>query len=377
MLKKRLFGTMTLIAGFALILGFIACSDKDFLDDLDGKNGDGSGNGSGSGSGNGSGSGSGSSGTSKSNAILVTEGYSSPRNISSSGEHWFKFIGTGNPVIFETTGNVVDTYMSVDDPEYSSYWYFATDDNSGDGANALCSFITTLGRTYWIKITARSSTSGTYTFVVKYPTSNLRTNPMMVSAGNSSSHTIFKDGTHWFMFIGTGARVFFETEGNVVTTSMGIYIGDSTSYSYSKGNDKGINFITVSGTTYYINITGNSGTYTFNVRNGTGDGSSSYNAIEVTKGYSSSHTITSSGEHWFIYYGTGNSVTMKTEGNVVDTYMAVDDPEYSSYWYFTTDDNSGDGANALCTFTTTSGRTYWIKITAKSSTYGTYTFIVE
>jgi len=312
-------------------------------------------------------------GGTKDKAISVTEGYSAFYTISSSGEHWFKFTGTGDPVIFETTGDAVDTYINVyvGNSTYSGTY----DDNSGDGNNALCSFTTKSGETYWIKVTARSSTNGTYAFVVKTPTSNLRTNPITVSVGNSSSHTIFKDGTHWFIFTGTGERVFFETEGNVVNTNMSIYIGDNTSSLYSNGNNKGINFITVPGTTYYINITGNSGTYTFNLRNGTGDGSSRYNAIEVASEYSSSHTITASGEHWFIYYGTGNKVTFTTMGNLVDTYINVyvGNSTYSG----TYDDNSGDGNNALCSFTTKSGETYWIKVTARSSTNGTYTFAVE
>jgi len=312
----------------------------------------------------------------QSNAILVTVGNTSSHTISSNGEHWFKFVGTGDPVIFETTGDVVDTYMTVVTGSIHLYLNTPCDDNSGEGSNALCSFTTTSGETYWIKVTARSSTSGTYTFVVKSPTSNLRANPIMVSVGNSSSHTIFSNGTHWFIFTGTGERVFFETEGNVVNTNMGIYIGDNISSSYSNGNNKGINFITVSGTTYYIKITGNSGTYTFNVRNGTGDGSSRYNAIEVTNGYSSSHTITSSGETWFIYSGTGNMVTFKTIGNVVDTYITVN--VEGSYWSSDySDDNSGDGNNALCSFTTKSETNYWIKVTARSSTNGTYTFVVE
>ena len=336
---------------------------------------------------NGDGTGSGT-GNPADNAKTVTVGYSADHTIASSGEHWFKFTGTGDPVIFETTGNVVDTYMAIwDDYEYvNTSWTFpiiASNDNDGEGYNALCSLTTTSEKTYWIKVTPRSSTKGTYTFVVKEPTSNLRSNPITVSVGNSSSHTIFSSGTHWFRFTGTGDRVFFETEGNVVSTNLRIYIGDNTSSSYSKRQgDKGINFITVLGKTYYINITGNSGTYTFNVRNGTGDGSSPYNAKEVTKGNSFSHTITSSGEHWFIYNGTGNSVTFKTTGNVVDTYMVIwDDHEYvNTSWTFpiiASDDNSGEGSNALCSITAKSETNYWIKITARSSTSGTYTFVVE
>ena len=104
-------------------------------------------------------------GNTKNNATLVTVGNSSSHIISSSGEHWFKFIGSGDPIIFETTGDVVDTYMTVETE--NSYLYTATDDNSGDGNNALCKFTTKSGETYWIKITARSSTNGTYTFVVE------------------------------------------------------------------------------------------------------------------------------------------------------------------------------------------------------------------
>jgi len=310
--------------------------------------------------------------TTKEKATLVAIGNSSSHTISSSGEHWFKFVGTGDPIIFETTGNVVDTYISVFE---ENSWVGYSNDDSGEGSNALYSQNTTSETTYYIRVTAGSGTSGTYTFVVKAPTSNLRTNPITVSVGNSSSHTIFSNGTHWFVFTGTGERVFFETEGEAVNANIRIYIGENSSSLYSKeSGNKGINFITVSGTTYYINITGNSGTYTFNVRNGAGDGSSQYNAIEVTNGYSSTHTITSSGEHWFIYQGTGNKVTFETTGNIVDTYITVFE---GNSWVGYGDDDSGDGSNALYSQNTTFGTTYWIKITARSSTSGTYTFVVR
>ena len=116
------------------------------------------------------GNGTGGTGNPKDNAKTITVGYSSSHTISSSGEHWFKFVGTGNPVIFETRGNVVDTYMLFDD---SGFFWGAEDDNSGEGSNALISRTTTSGTTYYIKITARSNTSGTYTFVVTALTTNL------------------------------------------------------------------------------------------------------------------------------------------------------------------------------------------------------------
>jgi hypothetical protein len=367
---------MRVLSIFALVavIGFMA-GCQIFPDDDDP---DGNGNG-----GNGGG---GSSGNAIDKAISITVGYSSSHTISSSGEHWFKFTGTGDPVIFETTGNVVDTYMRIwNNYDSALAGYSASggsDDNSGEGSNALRSITATSGTTYWIKVEPRSGTSGSYTFVVKAPTSNIRTNPITVSVGNSSSHTITSTGTHWFRFTGTGNRVFFETEGNVVNTNLKIYIGDSTSSTFS--GDKKVNFITVSGTTYYINITSsNSGTYTFIVRNGTGDGSSVYNAIEVAKGYSTSHTISYSGEHWFIYQGTGTPVTFKTTGNVVDTYMRIWNnydyalAGYSSLGVVGSDDNSGDGSNALRSITATSGTTYWIKVEPRSGTSGSYTFVVE
>ena len=52
-------------------------------------------------------------GSSRERAIPVTVGFSESYTIQSSGEHWFKFIGTGEPVIFETKGDVVDTYIVV------------------------------------------------------------------------------------------------------------------------------------------------------------------------------------------------------------------------------------------------------------------------
>jgi len=347
-----------LIIAIMAIIGFsiVGCG---FLTD------DSGGNGGGGSSGNGS---------TREKATLVTVGYSSSHTIKSSGTHWFKFVGTGDPVIFETTGNVVDTYIEV--YEKDSSWRNYYNDNSGGGSNALVTLTATSGTMYYIKITPTSGTSGSYTFVVTAPTFNIRTNPIIVSMGNSSTHTISSGGTHWFKFVGTGDRVYFETEGNVVTSTIYIYIGDSTSYTYSRNN--GVNFITVSGQTYYIRITGNSGTYTFNIRNGTGDGSSRYNAKEVTKGYSSSYSISYNGEHWFIYQGTGASVTFKTTGNVVDTYIEVykEDSSWRDYY----NDDGGGGSNALVTLTATSatlGTTYYIKVTQKSGTIGSYTFVVD
>jgi hypothetical protein len=58
-----------------------------------------------------------------------------------------------------------DNYNSAKG-EYT-YLDVVSDDNSGDGNNALCSFTTTSGTIYYIKITARSSTSGEYTLVVE------------------------------------------------------------------------------------------------------------------------------------------------------------------------------------------------------------------
>ncbi|GBU27029.1 hypothetical protein R84B8_00550 [Treponema sp. R8-4-B8] len=101
--------------------------------------------------------------------------------------------------------------------------------------------------------------------------------------------------------------------------------------------------------------------------------------MEVTKEYSSSHTISYNGEYWFIYQGTGEPVTFKTEGNVVDTYMEFFEGASTYNWSYmgNEDDNSGEGYNAKLTKETTSGTTYFIRITTRSGTSGGYTFVVE
>jgi len=317
----------------------------------------------------GTGGNSGSGGNSRENAISVTVGYSASHTISSGDKKWFKFIGDGNPVIFETRGSVVATAITIFEENSIVGSQYTS---GGEGSNALHAQSTTSGRNYFIHITARNSTNGTYTFVVTAPTSNLRTNPITVSVGENSSHIIYSSGTHWFSFTGDGERVFFETGGNVVTSSISIYEGEGTSSIFSGTN--GVNFITVSERIYNIKITGNAGTYTFNIRHGTGDGSSRYDAIEVSKGYSSSHTITSSGQHWFVFQGTGNSVTFKTTGNVVATAITIFEGNSILGTQYT---SGGEGSNALRTQSTTSGRNYFIRISARSNTSGTYTFVVE
>jgi hypothetical protein len=117
-----------------------------------------------SGSSGGSSSPSGGGNNTRDRAIAVTAGYSASHAISKDGEHWFKFAGTGETIIFETTGNVVDTYI---DAEAENYFYPRWDDNSGEGYNALLSIDTNLGETYFICVSTRSNTSGMYTFVVR------------------------------------------------------------------------------------------------------------------------------------------------------------------------------------------------------------------
>jgi hypothetical protein len=150
----KFFGIIALV----LIVGFsIVGCDNPTNDDPGGTNNGGNNNG---GNNNGGGGGAGSS---QEKAIPITVGYSSSHSINQSGQQWFKFVGNGEPVIFETEGNIVDTYMAIwiNDSWLSSY----SDDNSGAGSNALCTINpTTSGTTYYIRIETRNSTSGTLDF---------------------------------------------------------------------------------------------------------------------------------------------------------------------------------------------------------------------
>jgi hypothetical protein len=108
--------------------------------------------------------GKGSSWNSRENAISVTVGYSTSHTISSGGTQWFKFVCDGNPVIFETRGSVVATAITIFEGNGAVGSQYTS---GGEGSNALRTQSTTSGRNYFIRITARSSTSGTYTFVVE------------------------------------------------------------------------------------------------------------------------------------------------------------------------------------------------------------------
>ncbi|GBU27030.1 hypothetical protein R84B8_00551 [Treponema sp. R8-4-B8] len=235
---------ITAIIGFSVMgCGFTSNNDNDSDNNNNNNNND---NGSGKDSNK-------NPGSKRENAISVTVGHSKTYTIRYNSEHWFKFLGTGDPVIFETTGDVVDTYMEIFEGDSTYNWSYMgnEDDNSGGGYNALLSKTPALDTMYYIKITPRSDTNGNYTFVISAPTSNIRTNPIQVTVGYSVPQIINSSGQHWFIFTGTGNRVFFETEGNVVNTNLSIFIESSGESSYSKtqGN-KGVNFITVLGTTY-------------------------------------------------------------------------------------------------------------------------------
>ena len=325
-------------------------------------------------------------GTTRENAITVGVGHSSSHIISSDSEYWFRFVGTGEPVIFETRGNVVSTFIEVfvGNSRFSQIGH--RDSRSGEGYNALISMNTDLGAEYFIRIEPRNGTSGSYTFVVTAPFFNIRTNPIQVSVGYSSPHVINANGTHWFHFQGTGNQVFFETEGNVVGTEITFFEGDDTS-SLLQANMQ-VSFITNAQSTYYIRVRptslanrGRAGTYTFRVRHGSGDGSSRHNAIPVAVGYSASHTFNlSTDEHWFTFFGTGESVTFETTGNVVATSIQLG-KYWSNRWGLFpntwTSNQGGEGSNARLTRNTDFGAPYFIRVSTRSGTRGTYTFVVR
>jgi len=150
----KLFGLIVLVAVVGLSMvgcGFLFDNynqnDNGEEDDSGGTGGTGGTGGSGGTGGNSNGVGS-----SRDNAKSVTVGYSESHSISLNGEYWFKFAADGNPVIFETTGNVVDTQILV---LVGNATGGSVDDYSGEGSNALYSLTsTTSGTTYFIRITA-------------------------------------------------------------------------------------------------------------------------------------------------------------------------------------------------------------------------------
>lgn len=106
-------------------------------------------------------------GNSRENPMSVTIGYLSSHNIRADSEHWFRFVGTGEPIIFETRGNVVSTSIAVFEGNHTVTW--AVDNGSGEGYNGLVSMNTVQGTEYFIRVQPRNGTSGSYTFVVTAP----------------------------------------------------------------------------------------------------------------------------------------------------------------------------------------------------------------
>ena len=150
-MKKRVFILVLIVLVFAafMLAGCDGLFSEDKNDDTD----------------EGGGGGGGGAGSTRNNAISVSVGYSGSHSINTSGQHWFKFVGDGNPVIFETTGNAVATTITV----YTGDSSLSSNNSSsgGAGSNALVNRSTTSGTNYFVRITTRSSTYGTYTFVVE------------------------------------------------------------------------------------------------------------------------------------------------------------------------------------------------------------------
>jgi len=295
--------------------------------------------------------------------------------ISNGNEQWFKFNGTGSSIVFETIGNIVDTYIIIfEEKIIATSW---SDDNSGDGYNALYAINTTFGLPYFIKIETRNNTYGSYNLVVTEAISNIRTNPMIITTGSTLKQTIIGGyiGQHWFKFIGTGENVIFESIGNVVNTNIELYIEDETRAVFS--NNKKISISTVIGKNYFIKIYSlNSGTYSFNIINGIGNGKEMSFSIPIEIGHNSFYTVNELGEeYWFSILGTGNTIVFETQGNTINTFISIF-PETNTAATSWTDNDSGEGLNAKFTLNTTYGILYFIKVESYFTLSGSYSFIV-
>jgi len=306
--------------------------------------------------------------------ITLNAGVWADGAVSSSGEQWFKFTATASTqYIHVTFGILGDLYVQV----YNSSGATVGGPTELYGSIKSTSQTLTSGQTYYIKVTANSSTGGDYQ--ITFNASNTPPSPTTrLYAGVWADGTVSASGEQWFKFTATASTNYIHASFGTLT-SMYVQVYNSSNFTVgtqanitSSSSTKYISRDVTNGQTYYIKVTpysGSSGTYqiTFNASS-----TPPSPTTTLTAGVWADGTVSSTGEQWFKFTATSSTHYIHASfGTLSSSYgMNVQVSGLSNIGTWTTRLYSGTTYTSL---SVSSGNTYYIKVTPYDSSYtGTY-----
>jgi len=282
--------------------------------------------------------------------------------IESSRNYIYRFTASETGVLTVQTTGSTDTFLTLYDEYFN---YITEDDDSGAGLNALIEIDVTRGTTYFFDLRAYGSNSGPYVIMAEvkpYPTTQLFPGTVLdgyIESGRSYRYSVVAPRS---------GILVVETSGSTDTT-MTAYDEDWDYLAWD--DDSGVDFnakmeiTAVAGRTYYFEIGawgGGEGWYSITARVDPFP-----TPIPLPLGTAVGGYINNGVGQWYSIRTSnipGGTIVIETTGNDVDTFMEVYD---ASYNLLASDDDSGEGLNAMIQLHVQANTTYIVRIRGYST----------
>ncbi|MCF8257219.1 MAG: T9SS type A sorting domain-containing protein [Flavobacteriales bacterium] len=206
----------------------------------------------------------------------------------------------------------------------------------------------------------------------------------------------------WYVFAGNGDVVTASLCGSAFDTKIGVFTGVCGDFICVAGNDDAcgvqseVNFLSATGTDYYIYVTGYqalAGDFSLSITcatppvNNLCSGALAIDCGQTINGSTATATpeallgtcgtdLTDSPGLWYVLAGTGNDVTVSLCGSEFDTKLGVFEGDCNSLVCVDGNDDSC-GLQSELTVSTTSGTDYYIYVTGYNNASGNFSLNVS
>ncbi len=360
------------------------------------------------------------------NDVVPACGLSAPRK-----GVWYTITGNGGMITLTTCSATTnfDTQIAVYTGACTALTCVVANDNDATCSNyfnrlSRVSFASTTGTVYRIMVTGKVGSAGTFTLTATCaggggPANDLCANSTLVACGSTTTGstvgatsdavgtcttTLGSAPSVWYRVVGTGGSTTVSLCGSSYDTKVGVFSGTCGALVCVAGNDdfcslqSQVTFNTVSGTTYYIMVTGFStaaGSFTMNVTCATAppppppaNNDNCANATPIACGGTASGTTvgaTTDGpaasctgasvapDRWYTVVGTGFAITATTcTGTSYDSKLDIYTGACGSLVSVACNDDAC-GLQSTVTWASTVGVTYRIRVHGFVGATGAYT----
>jgi hypothetical protein len=336
-----------------------------------------------------------------------------------SASEWYVFTGTGQSITASLCGSAYDTQISLLTGTCPGTLTCVAYNDDFCGLQSQVTFASVAGTQYYIRVSGIGTASGNYTLtltcsspvandgcagalpivcgeIITGSTTDATSEAIVAGCGNATS------ASEWYVFTGNGQNVIASLCGSAYDTQISVLTGTCagtlTCVAYNDdfcGLQSQVNFTSVTGTQYYIRVSGfgsGAGNYTLALTCTVplpNDGCAG--ALPILCGQTiAGSTLGATGEItaagcgnansptlWYTFIGTGQLTTVSLCGSAYDTQLALVSGDCSSAQICVAFNDDFCGAQSQVTFSSVLGVIYYIRVGGFGNASGAFTLSVS